>query len=85
MQYVPVCACGRYGGIKDRDGLWRLARDNLIVFPERMPLFVDTTNTHMYAIGHFFVPPFFSPPQSLSIPLSLSLSLSLCVCVCVGY
>eukprot|EP01050_Picozoa_sp_SAG11_P002575 SAG11_NODE_132_length_15459_cov_61.061979_5_plen_262_part_00 len=36
-----------YGGIKDRDGLWRVVRDNLIVFPERMPHFVDTTQTFM--------------------------------------
>lgn len=36
-----------YGGIKDRDGLWRVARGNLIVLPDRMPLFVDTTKTYM--------------------------------------
>ena len=35
-----------YGGIKDRDGLWRIARNNLIVFPDRMP-FEDTTHTYM--------------------------------------
>ena len=36
----------RYGAIKARDGLMRVARDNLLVFPELMP-FTDTTNTNM--------------------------------------
>lgn len=35
-----------YGAIKDRDGLWRKAHGNLLVFPELMP-FEDTTNTKM--------------------------------------
>ena len=35
-----------YGAIKDRDGLWRLAHGNLLVFPELMP-FEDTTDTKM--------------------------------------
>eukprot|EP01052_Picozoa_sp_SAG31_P004799 SAG31_NODE_203_length_20490_cov_7.713256_12_plen_210_part_00 len=35
-----------YGAIKARDGLWRVARSNIIVFPELMP-FTDTTNTKM--------------------------------------
>ena len=34
-----------YGAIKARDGLWRVARNNLLVFPELMPDFEDTTDT----------------------------------------
>lgn len=35
-----------YGAIKDRDGLWRKAHGNLLVFPDLMP-FEDTTDTKM--------------------------------------
>eukprot|EP00051_Salpingoeca_urceolata_P029755 m.490929 g.490929 ORF g.490929 m.490929 type:complete len:941 (+) comp28859_c0_seq1:2-2824(+) len=35
-----------YGAIKDRDGLDRMAANNLLLFPDKMP-FPDTTNTKM--------------------------------------
>ena len=35
-----------YGAIKARDGLWRIAQNNLLMFPDLMP-FEDTTNTKM--------------------------------------